>query len=222
MTPSRARTDGSRANQQGVRLPPPEPGPDGQTARPEGGTYTNLIGVAAELFGEIGYERTTVREISKRMGLQSGSLYSHISSKDEILEEIAHRVGHQFLARAKDVTEKHDEPEETLRELIVQHIMVMHDYPQAVAVYFNEWRKLDEERRESIRRLRRDYERILEGVINDGIRQGKFRQVDVRLATLFLGSALNWAYQWYSPNGRYSPRKLAEAYADLYLSGLQS
>jgi hypothetical protein len=118
--------------------------------------------------------------------------------------------------------ERQDDPEHTLRELILQYIMVMHDYPEAVAVYFDEWRKLDDTRRQAIRALRRDYERILEGVISNGIRQGKFRQVDVRVAMLFIGSVLNWTHRWYSPKGRYSPRKLAETYADLYLSGLQS
>lgn len=222
MTPGGTRADGSAATQQGVRLPPPRPSADGGSTRSASGTYANLIGVAAELFGEIGYERTTVREISKRMGLQSGSLYSHISSKDEILEEIALRVGEEYLTRAKEAIERCTEPEDALRELIARHLSVMHDYPQAVAVYFNEWRKLDEERRQTIRALRRDYERIFEDVISEGIRQGKFRQVEVRPAVLFLESALNWAYQWYSPKGRYTPRKLADSYADLYLNGLQS
>lgn len=222
MTGSGIRTDGTAGKQQGVPLPPPRPSRDGGDARPESGTYANLIGVAAELFGEIGYERTTVREISKRMGLQSGSLYSHISSKDEILEEIALRVGEEYLSRAKAAIERCDDPEQALRELITQHLTLMHEYPQAVTVYFNEWRKLDETRRQAIRSLRRDYERIFEGVISEGIRRGKFRDVDVRLSVLFIESVLNWTYQWYSPKGRYSPRKLAEAYADLYLVGLQT
>ena len=205
-----------------VPLPAAQPSRDGNPVRHESSTYAELIHVATELFGELGYERTTVREISKRMGMQSGSLYSHISSKDELLEEIIRRVGSEFIARAQEAVARCDDPEQKLRELIAQHIQVMHNYLPAVAVYFNEWTKLDEASRRSIVKLRREYEQIFAHVIRSGISQGKFRKVDVTVAVVWILSALNWTYQWYTPGGSQSPRKLSEAYADLLLSGLNA
>lgn len=206
---------------QGVPLPAARPSGNDRISH-ESSTYTELIHVATELFGEIGYERTTVREISKRMGLQSGSLYSHISSKDEILEEIVRRVGNEFIARAREAVSQSSDAEQNLRGLIVQHMLVMHDYLQAVAVYFNEWTKLNGASRDAIVDLRREYERIFENVIRTGIAQGRFRKVDVKSAVIFILSALNWTYQWYKPEGRQSPRKLADTYADLLLAGVQA
>ena len=206
---------------QQLPLPAARPGADGEVRR-ENSTYSELIHVATELFGELGYERTTVREISKRMGLQSGSLYSHISSKDEVLTEIVRRVGSEFIARAEEAVGRSEDPEQNLRDLIAEHIEVINDYLQAVSVYFNEWTKLADASQASIAELRREYEQIFEGVIRRGISAGKFRKVDVRSAVVFIVSALNWTYTWYRPGGRLPPRKLAESYSDFILFGMHA
>ncbi|MCG9058462.1 TetR/AcrR family transcriptional regulator, partial [Laribacter hongkongensis] len=44
-----------------------------------------LVRVAARLFRDHGYERTTVRDIGNAVGLQSGSLFYHFRTKEEIL-----------------------------------------------------------------------------------------------------------------------------------------
>jgi len=57
-------------------------------------------------------------------------------------------------------------------------------------------------------------------VIQEGVEKGAFRVENVRLATLFVLSALNWTYQWYRPDGPLSLEELAEAYARLVLRAL--
>ena len=44
-----------------------------------------LIRAAAKLFRDQGYERTTVRDLGNAVGLQSGSLFYHFRTKEEIL-----------------------------------------------------------------------------------------------------------------------------------------
>lgn len=41
-----------------------------------------------ELFGERGYEGTSLREIAERLGLTKVALYFHFRTKDQILESI--------------------------------------------------------------------------------------------------------------------------------------
>ena len=42
---------------------------------------------AARLFAEKGYHGTSIGEIAEAMGVQKGSLYAHISSKQDLLYE---------------------------------------------------------------------------------------------------------------------------------------
>jgi len=51
-----------------------------------------LLQAAAHLFRSKGYERTTVRDLASAVGIQSGSIFHHFKSKDEILEELLQEV----------------------------------------------------------------------------------------------------------------------------------
>lgn len=47
-----------------------------------------IIQAALELFGEFGYEKTTIAQIVKRSGSSKGGFYHHFEGKKEILDEI--------------------------------------------------------------------------------------------------------------------------------------
>ena len=50
-----------------------------------------IIGAAWMSFMEKGYEKTTIREIAKRMGASTGIIYNYFKSKEEILKEMRGR-----------------------------------------------------------------------------------------------------------------------------------
>jgi TetR/AcrR family transcriptional regulator, cholesterol catabolism regulator len=203
-------------------LPEERPQAGDGAALPLSDSYNALIEVATQLFGEVGYERTTVREIAKRMGVQSGSLYSHISSKNEILEQIVQRIGTEFIARAREAIEEGGDAQDQLRRFVVAHLTVLHTYQAGVSVYFNEWKKLDAESQKSIVKLRRHYEELLAGIVERGMAAGELRPVDVKSAVLVIISTVNWTYQWYRPDGPRTPAELADDFLDIILRGLQA
>ena len=47
-----------------------------------------LLQTAAHLFRNKGFERTTVRDLASAVGIQSGSLFHHFKSKDDILRAV--------------------------------------------------------------------------------------------------------------------------------------
>lgn len=47
-----------------------------------------LLNEAARLFRDKGYERTTVRDLAAAVGIQSGSLFHHFRTKEEILKAV--------------------------------------------------------------------------------------------------------------------------------------
>lgn len=193
-------------------------------ARPSGrarrNSYEDLVDVATGLFSQHGYEGTSVRMIAEALGVQSGSLYSHISSKDEILKRIVLSVASDFLEGARAISASDAPPEERLRSLCRHHLEVLHRHQAAVTVYYDEWRKLEAGPRAEIVEQRREYEQLFGRVVEDGVAAGTFGPVDVRSAVLVLLSACNWTYQWYAPRGRLRPAQIADSYVDLLLSGL--
>jgi AcrR family transcriptional regulator len=65
-----------------------------------------IVRIAAELFEELGYERTSMSAISARLGGSKATLYGYFRSKEELLraalehdvDEEAERLMHEFLA----------------------------------------------------------------------------------------------------------------------------
>lgn len=178
-----------------------------------------LLAEASRAFKEKGYAATSMRDLARALNLQSGSLYAHISSKDDLLWEIARRVAERFLTEAAAVPPGLP-PEQRLAELIRRHLAVVAGEIQGTTVFFHEWHHLSPERRATIQAQRDIYEAHFQRAIADGAASGVFHVDDVRLATLFVLSALNWTYQWFDPDGRLSVDELAGQYAHLILSAL--
>lgn len=62
-----------------------------------------LLGIAARLFGQAGYDATSIDDIIKDAGLSKGAFYHYFPSKDALLEALASRAAEQALQRLANV-----------------------------------------------------------------------------------------------------------------------
>jgi len=193
-----------------------------QRARTSSTRYQDLVRIATELFAREGYERTTVRAIADEMGIESGSLYSHISSKEDLLLEIVVASANEFFRRADLARQADGSAEQVLRGLCRAHMSVLSDERAACQVYFEEWRKLSPRHQQEIIALRKQYEEIFRTTISEGIADGSFGAVDPYWGALVVLSALNWTSEWYAPKGRLSSEQVADAMLDVILPGLRA
>ena len=174
-----------------------------------------ILEEAARLFGRRGYHATSMRDIGEATGMLAGSLYAHISSKEDLLHEIVLRAANRFLAELEAITAEDMTPEDRLRRAMRAHVAVVASNVDAAWVFHHEWKALTGERREEIRRLRRRYERLWDEVV-----RALPGSADPRFARLLVLSAANWTYTWYRPDGPLSPDEVADRFTDLLLAGL--
>jgi TetR/AcrR family transcriptional regulator, cholesterol catabolism regulator len=177
--------------------------------------------VAARLFRQHGYQATSVRDIAEAVGIQGGSLYAHLDKKDDLLWEIVNHSADRFFEALNPIVLSDHEILHRLRAAIVAHVGVITSDLDAAAVYSSEWRHLPPERREAVAGRRDEYEQMFRDMIRMAIRQGFIADTDESFAALFVLSALNWVYQWYHPDGRYSPEALGKLMADYIFDGLR-
>lgn len=177
--------------------------------------------VAARLFRKLGFHATSVRDIAEGVGIQGGSLYNHVESKDDLLWEIVNGSADRFFAALRPIVESDREILRKIRDAIVAHVGVITDDLEAAAVYTTEWRHLVPERRELFARRRDEYEGLFQTLIQQGIREGFLSAVDEACATLFVLSALNYVYLWYRPEGRMSSDEVAAMMANFIFDGLR-
>ncbi len=175
---------------------------------------------ATTLFSERGYRATSVRDIARELDLQGGSLYAHITSKEDVLWEIIARVAASFYAAVQPIAEGDDPARERLRLMIHAHVGVVVNELARAAVFFQDWRHLSETRKREVLDLRDGYEALFRSTIADGITRGEFRDRDPRLASIFVLTTLNGIPGWFRADGERTADDVAEELANLILDGL--
>ena len=182
-----------------------------------------LIQAAARLFSERGYHGTSMQHLADALGLQRGSLYAHIGSKEELLFDVVEDGAARFLVRGEQAASMQALAAVRLRHFLVGHIRTAVEHLDSATVFLNEWRYLSPDLRTIVQGKRDHYESLVRGIVEDDIERGEFRDdVHVRLATRLVLSAGNWMYAWYRPGGELGPQEIGEHFADLIVQGLEA
>ncbi len=182
-----------------------------------------MVQAAARLFSERGYHGTSMQHLADALGLQRGSLYAHIGSKEELLFDVVEQGADRFLERAERALGLQALASVRLRRLLVGHIETAIEHLDAATVFLNEWRYLSADLRSIIQAKRDRYESMVRQLIEEGIAAGEFRaDANVRFAARLVLSAGNWTYAWYRPGGELGPAEIGERFAELIIRGLAS
>jgi len=170
-----------------------------------------LLDVAARLFRERGYHVTSMRDIAHEVGMLSGSIYYHFSSKEELLLAV-YEEGLRHIAEQVDAAvAQRNTPWERLEAGCAAHLealLELSDYTQVmIRVLPPEGGKVAERLLE----LRDQYEARFRELI-DALALPE--DADRRYLRLLLMGGLNWSHVWYRPGGD-TPAIIAHRMIDL-------
>jgi TetR/AcrR family transcriptional regulator, cholesterol catabolism regulator len=180
---------------------------------------TELTRQAARLFAERGYHGTSIGDLADAMGVQKGSLYAHIDSKQDLLYRTM-REGADAFHAALDAIDERLPATEKIRLALRGHLRVVAEQLDVATVFVREWRYLEGERREEILEERRRYEQRFRALFREGREHGELRtDLDEASAALLALSAANWAYTWLTP-GR-DTDELADRFHALLVDGMR-
>lgn len=172
-------------------------------------TRDDVVAAAGRLFAERGYHGTSMRDLGQELGLLGSSLYSHVTSKEDLLVEVVEKGARLFEASAAAASG--DTGAERLHRLIAGHVEVVIDHHDEVRTFLNEARFLDGEHRGRIVAARDAYEAEFRSAIADGLADGSLDwEVDPKLGGIFVLSVLNALERWYDPSGPVDREALVE------------
>ena len=158
-------------------------------------------------------------DLAEALGVQKGSLYSHIEAKADLLWEVA-REGAEAFHQALDAVPEEGPIVERIRAALRGHLRVVAEQLDIATVFTREWRYLEGERREAFVAERRRYEERFRALFREGREVGELRTDldDVTAARLAL-SAVNWAYTWLRPGA--PTDDVADRFTALLLDGMR-
>lgn len=165
------------------------------------GARGRLLHEAAKLFRDKGYERTTVRDLAAAVGIQSGSLFHHFRTKEEILKAVmveTIRLNTALMQAAVDAASTHRDKLQALIRAELESINGQTGEAMAVLVF--EWRSLSEESQVDVLELRDIYEQLWLDVL-EALRQDGVLKADPFVVRRMLTGALSWTVTWYRADG---------------------
>jgi TetR/AcrR family transcriptional regulator, cholesterol catabolism regulator len=180
---------------------------------------SELTREAARLFAERGYHGTSIGDLAEAMGVQKGSLYAHISSKQDLLYETMRDGADAFHAGLDAIPEELPATEK-IRLALRAHLRVVAEQLDVATVFVREWRYLEGERRDEIVAERRRYEERIRAFFREGRELSELRtDLEESSAALLMLSAANWAYTWLRPG--VDTDELADRFYALLIDGMR-
>src|SRR5215475_1095610 len=95
------------------------------------------------LIFEHGYEAMSLRQLAAEVGIQAGSLYNHISTKQELLFDLVQDHINELLRQLELALEGKDRPVEKLRAFVAFHVLYHMTKKREVFIANSELRSLD-------------------------------------------------------------------------------
>jgi TetR/AcrR family transcriptional regulator, cholesterol catabolism regulator len=187
----------------------------------------DILIAAANVFQERGYQGATMADIAAKVRLTAGSLYHHFpAGKRDLLLAVLNEGLDIVLKQVDEAIAAGQSPEETLRRMIEIHVLgVTQNQSVGAAMVFEIHTVLDLNEdaagRDAFLDRRDEFERRYRQVIERGIRDGVFHEVDIPIFTKALLGADNWVSVWYKPGGRLSGKEIAARMADTFLAALR-
>lgn len=172
-------------------------------------TRDDVIDAAGRLFSERGYHGTSMRDLGNELGLLGSSLYSHVTSKEDLLVEVVERGARLFDESAQRAVTADRSGAERLRALVAGHVDVVVDHLEEVRTYLNEARFLEADQRRRIVGARDRYEAHFREAIALGITDGSLPwTTEPKLGGIMVLSILNALERWYDPDGEFDRAEL--------------
>lgn len=180
----------------------------GRVARKRAERQRLMERVAAEVFAERGYDRTSLEEIAARLDMRGASLYHYYPSKEDLFLAAVQNATAEVVARLREVASSGGPAVERLRRLFVSQALVeLRDYPSFAPLFL--MHLPDPVLDARVRELSREHA----AVFRDLAAEVGGDPVSTYLA---LGS-LAYLRRWYDPAGTLTAEELAEQVADRLL-----
>jgi len=172
-----------------------------------------ILDEAAALFGEGGYDKSSLNDVAERLGVTKAAVYHYFGTKQAIYEGITLRTLEGLAERVNAAVAGAEGAQEKLRAFMTTHAAYFEkNYWGFVCMLVGYGGMTNPSMISEINQIRVDYENVLRKIIKDGVVEGCFVDVDVTIASHSVLSMLNWMVRWFKPNG---PRR-AEYFAGEY------
>lgn len=159
----------------------------------------HLLEVAARRFASAGYRQTTLEDIARHAGVAKASMYRYFENKQELLAKIFLKVAGAFARSIQPLRTSPLPPEEKLRRAVQELLRTIGENVALFTVFYSEEADLPSRLQTEVAEVRQRFVADLESILQEGITQGVFRQMNAKLVVYAIMGMCAWLHKWHLP-----------------------
>ncbi|OLO36345.1 hypothetical protein BTR23_15865 [Alkalihalophilus pseudofirmus] len=180
-----------------------------------------IIRSAAKTLQEKGFHGTTMEEIAAQLLMTKGSLYHYFKNKEDLLYQCHKIILEISIKQIEEILETEQSNTNKIEAIIRFHINLAIEENAMFSLIDNPEHTFSKENFEKIRKRRSYYSRCIDKVLEQGVENGEFRNIDIKMSRFIILGSLNWIQQWYNPQGNRSPEEISEYFVNKLLQTLK-
>jgi AcrR family transcriptional regulator len=181
-----------------------------------------IIRKASAMFREKGFPATSMRDLAEVVGLEAASLYNHIKSKSEILQEIIFHTANDCNVHLNGLLDNRITNTDKIESLIRFHVQMMLNRFDDYCVMINEWIHLPEPYLTNFIKQRREYVQKMEAIIERGIQDKEMKPIVPYVAMLTILSSVRGLEFWHRSGKKISPQEIEDNMVNHLINGLSA
>lgn len=174
---------------------------------------------AMTLFEQNGFHRTSMNEIAEACGVTKPTLYYYFRNKSHLLETLYEDITKDFFGQVAAMSAAKAPADQRLYQLIERQVAYNIGNRRFLSIFWRERHQLDEAARKSLAQIERNFEAMVQNIVDAGLADGSFTASDPKVATYAVLGLLSTVHRWAGYVDR-SPQQIADQIASLALHGL--
>ena len=178
-----------------------------------------ILKAAAACFNQKGYSGTSLKDVSRHLGLTDAALYYYVRNKEELVYQCylrAAELGRDAMERG---IAEGDNGFEQACLYIRYHVDVIVGDDGPVAI-MSEIPSLKRQHRNEILEVSRRHSAGFEGILERGICDGSIRECDVRMTGNAIMGSINWIPKWFHGKAAMA-REIRDEFPEILTRGLK-
>ncbi len=185
-----------------------------------------LIEAAGRIFREKGYEKASISDFAKALGMDRASVYYYTSGKEELFRDIVQDAVRSNIELVEDIARSDASPREKIERVLIG-LMVSFErhYPYLYAYIQEDMTRIGGNKTAWAREMQKLTERFdaaTLSIVQEGIRAKAIRDdaASAQVISFAMIGMCNWTHRWFRPSGKLSGEGLGQAFADILLKGI--
>lgn len=182
---------------------------------------TEIMSKAANLFWQRGYESTTMNDIAAVCHCQAANLYNYFQSKEHLLYEVFKAEIANIVNTGSKAATSNLLPSGKLKALIQGYLHYAAGLNMRLLVDLN-MKNLSRSHYKNIIAMRDTYDKIVDGILEEGVDKGEFANIDIRVVRNIIIGINVRTWIWYSPKGKLSLKDIGDIIYSLVFNGIKA